>query len=194
MTFPTKVAAVAPPMVGQDIIGNYYTYLYANRFEQPMALLKNYLYASEFVSLRKATWDQILIDIQSDDALKHIRLGIYDDLNGYPKNLIIDAGEVPYVAPIQALTISFQSEVKRYWLILVSDTNEWLGEISTSGVGGIAQSAGWTIGRPDLTRYGSIHSWRVAQAYGPLPATFPAGASDLEDLVMGIALRLASIP
>jgi hypothetical protein len=195
VSFPTKVVAAAVGMVGQDIVGNYYTYLYANRFEEHMALLKNYLYASEFISLRKATWDRILIDIEASDAAKHIRLGIYDDLNGYPKNLVVDAGEVPYIEPIQVASILEQLDAgTRYWLVLLSDTNEFQGLIKITGVGGIQQCAGWTIGDPDLVRYGSRHSFRVAQAYGALPSTFPLGGDPLEDMVMGLALRLASIP
>lgn len=194
MSFPTKVAAVAPGLSGQDVVGRYFSHLF-HQASTPGSenIGQNVLQAIVFTPLRNSTWDRIAIQIgiQATDVNTRIRLGIYNDLNGYPSTLLLDAGEVDCrPAGLKSLNISQQLVGgKRYWLAAICNMTPAL----SAGVPYCYPYTAYEFGSSTAIGFGMYHRVYVAQAYGPLPANFPGGGT-YENKVYAIGLRLASIP
>lgn len=189
MSFPTKVVVAPPGMVGQDLVANFYANLYAGALSSGVAISPNVLYAVEFIPLKTSTWDRIAIHVFVSESGKSIRLGIYNDLNGYPSSLLLDAGTVAYSSGLRTLTISQQlTGGKRYWLVFLSNTAGIGGQLYYSDA-----TLGHTLGHSTILSSAPFHSISVAQTYGALPSSFPAGGT-YSGRIWAIALRLASIP
>jgi len=151
-------------------------------------LTADQLYGQYFPLPRGATFDRIGIDVQTGAAGKHIRLGIYkdDDLDGYPKSLVLDAGVVNVdTSGEKHITINQHLEAGLYFLAFISDgaPTLWLTQTpaypSPLGLGG-------TIAYPVFVYY------KTGVAYGALPDPFTAGGSGTND-AWSIAMRLNSL-
>ncbi len=131
------------------------------------------------------------------------RAGIYasDSITGYPTTLVVDAGEfdLSSVGGIGSknATISASLTPGLYWFAYLCGTTSatlyTIANTSGTGASGVLQSLGWrsTFAAQQL-------ALSVFQAYGALPATFPAGAVDTTNAgantnTPAIGVRIASI-
>jgi hypothetical protein len=147
----------------------------------------NLLWGQFWPLSRGATADRIAVSVQTAEAGKVMRLGIYadDDLDGYPDRLVLDAGEADISATgTSALVIDQHLPGGLYFLAMLSDganAKLWMEDVPR-----FPSPLGTIGGAPGLPTF----AWRVAQAYGALPDPFPSGATEMND-VWSIALRLA---
>jgi hypothetical protein len=149
-----------------------------------LTLSANFLHAVPFFTPVARTATRLAIQVTTAVA-GQARLGVYqDDGSVYPGSLIRDAGVVDTgttgFREITALTISLLANVL-YWLVITTSANP---HISASSAGTLWQILG--LG-PDLNAP-SGNSWSVAFPFGPLPATFPTGASISTTALPRIAL------
>lgn len=177
-----KVRLFAPEAVLRQ--GSFYG-MTATNYNSPGA---NYLLGQYWPLHRGATVDRIGVSVQAADAGKGMRLGIYadDDLDGYPDRLVLDAGTVD-LDTTGARTIAIEQHLPAglYFLALLTDSaavSLWMANTPTdwSPLG-----SGGSPGLPWFT-------WKVAQSYGALPSTFPAGATGMND-AWGVELRVAAV-
>jgi len=143
----------------------------------------NQLVATYYPVFRKFKADRIVINVRGAGAVgAKIRMGIYDDENWYPKNLLQDFGEVSAeVAGRQYIVIDYTLDVGKYWLVFITndstiDLGYMIGYIST-----------WL---KDLVL--AHCSYYKASTYGALPSTFPTGGG--EDVrSWSIAFRVSEV-
>jgi hypothetical protein len=144
-------------------------------------------YAIPFPILKGQSTDMIGIYI-SNAAAGGARLGIYaDNGNLYPGNLVIDAGAVTTASTgvrsescVQAL-----SEGALYWLSLLAGAAYNLNGVASADTLPI-------LGFPNTLNGTQNPMINVSQAYGALPATFPAGGSILAGVVPLVFVRFSS--
>jgi len=145
----------------------------------------NRLCARYYPVFRRLRFDRIgirLVGAGAAGAL--IRLGIYRD-NGrmYPGQLVADAGEVAGdVAGDRVLDVDVVLEPGVYWLAYLSND----GTIDPVGVAYQIPPFGYGLHFP----YGGYYV--DGYTYGPLPATYPAGAAK-ESFPPAVALRVAEV-
>jgi hypothetical protein len=117
------------------------------------------------------TFNRIAINVTTV-ATGECRLGIYAD-NGsvYPGSLVLDAGTVSTGGStgIRELTVSLNLAPNLYWLARLQNAAPSLQGL---GVGSLI-----ALGTTDLVNI--ITGFRATQAFGVLPNTYPAGASNL---------------
>lgn len=132
----------------------------------------DFLRASPFYFPQRCRLDQIGVRIQvAGGAGAKIRIGVYDDTgNLYPRNLLVDAGEIDatIVGTDVLNTTVYCNPGVIYWLV----TNNNDGTIQIFIPENIRSLC--LIEDTDVTGY---IGYRVAQAYGALPTAFPAGAA-----------------
>jgi len=167
-------------------IGSYYPSLYSTlEFNSAIAITADLLYATPFPIVRPMTADRIMLVINVAGAAgKKGRLGIYSNLVNtvYPDALLLDAGEIAVdVTDASAITISKALLRGRNWLVFISD-----------GTPTIRACSYYLPVIPPLYVGARAGSWTKAQAYGALPATFPA-AGNKNDYMWGMALRFSSL-
>ena len=133
-------------------------------------ITQNHLYATP-VAFMASDFNRIGIEVTAPLANAAIRLGIYDNLNGVPNNLILDAG---YVATDtigkKEIAITFESPLDWYWLCALPSANTTCYTINSAGL------------PSNIT--GSIDSLEgdyANSAYGPLPSTFPSLSASFEN-------------
>lgn len=148
----------------------------------------DYLTAQYFPLFRGATFDRIGVNVQTAQADKSMRLGIYadDDLDTYPDRLVLDAGVVD-LGTTGATTLVIEQHLAAglYFLALLTDNTTaklWMDDTprTWSPLG-----AGSSPGMPYFV-------WRVACSYGALPDPFPPGGSGMND-AWGLSLRVAAV-
>jgi hypothetical protein len=149
-----------------------------------LTLSANFLHAVPFFTPVARTATRMAIQVTTAVA-GQARLGVYqDDGSVYPGSLIHDAGVVATgttgFREITALTISLLANVL-YWLVITTNANPG---ISASSAGTLWQ----ILGLGPALNSPSGNSWRVAFTFGPLPATFPTGASISTTALPRIAL------
>jgi hypothetical protein len=103
------------------IAGNYYAPTVGGRFTTDSYTTQlNEIHFSPFLCARTHTFTGITLGNQSAaESGNTFRLGIYNDDNGRPSTLVLDAGEVTLdaTAALREIAISQQLEGgKRYWL------------------------------------------------------------------------------
>jgi len=175
----------------QPVVGKYYypvgAHLGVGTWTDTPA---NNLHARQYLVFRKCRFDRIGIHVMGAGATgARIRLGIYDDEDFYPKNLILDAGEVvAETVGLKELTINLVLEVGRYWVVGLSND----GTIDWGRDGGHPGDLANLMISPDLNIFAR---YTISYAYGSLPSTFPTGASLIkgETNVHRIGLRVAEI-
>lgn len=152
----------------------------------------NSIRAFPFFIPKTVKFDRIAIRVTTagTGAVPRARLGVYDD-NGsvYPGKLVLDAGEVNVSANgIKELVIDVTLKTgKLYWLSLIGQDTTSLAVGAIPSGDALATFLGWDAslaGTPPL-------GYAVNQAYGLLPADYPAGAADWSLPVPLIALRKA---
>lgn len=151
----------------------------------------NSLRAFPFFVPKTMKFDRIAINVTTAASAGGVaRAGIYTD-NGslYPGALVADGGEVATDSTgvkEKNIDVTLQGG-KLYWLCVITGTQ------TGTQVRAIDRAAAYPINGLDNTLGTSAYcGYAVAQAYGALPASYPAGASDWSLHVPLIALRKAS--
>lgn len=157
----------------------YYSIYCIGNPAQGIPISANYLHASPFPIAVQMTFDRIGIYVYYTGAGVS-RLGIYTDDGCYPASLVLDAGTVNVAtAGWKEIAIDQTLTPGLYWIVVHPEVNH--------SVDGNPQDF-----VPSLLGFDprnlAKHSWLIAQAYGALPATFPAGAT-LYGRFYGIGLR-----
>ena len=168
-------------------VGRYFEEYGAFASGDPNCPGANYLSASPLTIARDLTIDRIgCITTQAGGAGTHARLGIYkDDGNGYPGELLLDAGEVDVeVTAAKSITIDQQLPKGLYWTCFIADVDcepryrFW--------------GTHWSPIGHSSSYYTMYLNWKKAQAYGALPDPFPSGAS-ADGHAPGITVRIKSL-
>src|SRR5579859_8225321 len=145
----------------------------------------NVLYAIPFHVPYPATFTSINIEVTTLGSGNHIRLGIYNDNNGVPGSLVLDAGTVlTTTTGGKSIVINQTLVAGWYWLASVSDS-------STPVVRAISQSTaspdlGFTSGTDTTFHVG----WSVAFTYAALPDPFTGGGALMTTAAPRIMLGL----
>jgi hypothetical protein len=171
------------------LVGMYHTSLFAAIAEPAttLTLVADRLTAVPFPVVRRTTWSKIAVTVDTSEAAKSIRMGIYAD-NGacYPGALVLDAGAVSIASTgLRTITFTAAQQLTKglYWLAFISDSS--VAKINN------AQYHLSILGYGNSTRYRSGYYY-LAGTYGALPATFPAGAASTTNLPL-IGLYLDSL-
>lgn len=157
----------------------YYSIYCIGNPAQSIPVSADYLNASPFPIAVQMTFDRIGIYVYTTGAGVS-RLGIYTDDGCYPDSLVLDAGTINVsTGGWKEITINQTLPPGLYWIVVHPEVNH--------SVDGNPQDF-----VPSLLGFDprnlAKHSWRIAQTYGALPATFPAGAT-LYGRFYGIGLR-----
>jgi len=163
------------PRAGTTVIANLQTWdTYATWFDYGA----NKLFAVPIILPQKARLNRIGIRIHgAGGAGAKARLGIYRDTGKlYPSDLVVDAGEVDATA-VAIPTASIN--------VILKPGVYWLAAVLNDGTIDLARQSAITINADGSSGCG----WSVAQTYGPLPSTFPSGASTEQSfkMVYGVA-------
>lgn len=138
----------------------------------------NTFYAYPFLTGgRGGTIDQIAAELTTFAGTSKFRMGIYksaSDSNLYPGSLLVDGGEVVGGSTgIKASTINqVMPANKLCWLVFLPGVTN--PAVRAVGVGSIALPV---LGHPAGASAAGRQELTVAQAYGALPGTFPAGGA-----------------
>lgn len=104
-------------------------------------MVANTTYYTPFYLAEQATFDRIAIRTQGFSGSSVVRLGIYNNSNGKPSTLVLDAGTVAPTATTTTYTITINQTLSAgwYWLAANSQTaattNVYTGSTSFIGVG-----------------------------------------------------------
>jgi hypothetical protein len=136
-----------------------------------MTLTANFIYAFPFQVQRQIDAGRVGV-LVGTAAAGNIRLGLYNSgILGYPSSLVVDFGIVPCnVVGVQE--IAWGNTLVRtglLWLVAVSDVTPTLTRTASDVV--LAP-----LGAPGPGQ-SQTNCWRVAFAFGALPANYPAGGT-----------------
>ena len=152
--------------------------------------LKNNIWAQPFPVVIPTTYDTIAFWLSALEAGTSARLGIYDDVNGVPTNLLVDAGTVATVATgWKAVAIAASLSIGEPSLIYLAILTDWTGTARIAANDAYSQQW-YRVGGADGKNI--LGCCSAAQAYGALPAVFPAPTWSAPMLAMG--LKIKSIP
>jgi len=127
------------------------------------------LYAHPFVVPKTITVDEIVLEVVAGSA-GNARLGIWEDNNCYPGDLLLDAGAVDTtVAATKTIAINQTLTPGLKWAGFVSSATPNVRAMGTAAMDIMGGSPGSTTNN----RVGV----RAAYAYGALPDPYPAGAT-----------------
>lgn len=136
-----------------------------------VALSANTLYGVPFYVPNTTTYTAIVVEVTTLAGGKSVRLGIYNDSNGTPGTLVLDAGTVSAATTGgKTITISQQLTTGWYWLAAVSDGTPSLRALSQSNA---LPSLGFTSGT-DVTNH---VGWSVSFTFAALPSPFTGGGA-----------------
>ena len=156
-------------------------------------LAANVLYAHPFIITKKQTADRIGVSIKIvAGAGKKCRLGIYNNSNGRPSTLLLDAGEIDAnVLNMQAVTIAQSLPPDLYWLAAVSDgTPNVISPYYYYGSLPLAQ--GYELSGGVIAGGYSTGAVYMAHTYGPLPANFSATPTTMRLPLVAVFLRFSA--
>lgn len=131
----------------------------------------NDLRAYPFIYPGGGSYSAAAIEITTAVAGSNQRFGIYEDSNGLPGNLLIDFGTVSSgTIGIKQVVTPFTLTAGKYWFAAIGDN----GAVNNRNVNFIN---GFGLYGHDLTGTSTYGFWRVPQAFGALPGTFPGGGN-----------------
>jgi hypothetical protein len=138
------------------------------------------LYAMPFYCPNTKSFTGISIE-QTSATTGNVRMGVYNDSNGYPSSLKVDAGAVAFPGSTGirtgTATIALTGGLW-YWLAAVFDTNtmQYVGPSDGDSSFNFAMSSDHGIHTTAATfNTGNITSvFYASQAYGALPDPFPS--------------------
>jgi len=144
----------------------------------------NILLASYFPVSRKFKADRIGILIAgAGGAAARVRVGVYDDDDFYPNNLLVDSGELDASSTgFKFASIDLTLDVGRYWVASIAND-------STIDIRGERHMFMHRLTATDLycARY------RFPYTFGALPSSFPTGAAMTGSYVLHVLLRVAEV-
>jgi hypothetical protein len=193
VTFPDGTvqssANISRELTYQIRTGNYYTSFL--RTYQSATTLQLYnaaglsLWATAFVIPRPITVDRIGVTVTTAATSGVLRLGIYNNgTNNYPGSLVLDAGTIDASTTGWKEIIISQSLATGVWWLAC------LPNLDTIYIG--ANEYYQTIlGSSTSTDY-AYATWKVVQAYGTLPATFPTGG-DMYNRLLDLGVRVSAL-
>lgn len=149
------------------------------------------LMAVPFPLARKMRFDRIGVYVAGAGISgAQFRLGVYDDLNVYPNNLLVDSGVIDGTTTgDKIVTIDETLDKELYWLVFHANTQFGSnGRIRDAEMLNMMTNQGLA----SLSAMLPLCDYAVSRAFGPLPETFPAGANEYTAVPM-IALRLAEL-
>jgi len=111
--------------------------------------------------------DRIGINLLSSPGAGDVRIGIYSDMAGLPKNLVIDAGTLSTTSTgFKEITIDVALEARWYWLAIQTDDDQ--AKFETIKMNQVVADLGFANGTDsDITTYIS------GTSSGAFPSTFP---------------------
>ena len=167
-------------------IGYYPTPFFTGYNVGALVIPADYIYAIPVPIVRPVTIDGIACHCSTLEANVSARLGIYASSAMLPTNLVLDAGTVSLATAGQKMISISQALAKGiYWFCILSNAT------------GTAQLYRYSTGAPNFclnTTFGenTYNGYKVAQAYGALPATFPASPA-LNTNTFLVLPRIASL-
>jgi len=116
-------------------------------------------------------FDRMAVNVQTGVAGSSCRMGVYSaGSTFYPGSLVLDAGAVDTVtAGVREVTVNMKLSPGLYWLALLFSHTPTMSGFNPATMPGVGISAA-----DSLT---VASAWRSAVTFGPMPATYPAGAS-----------------
>jgi hypothetical protein len=134
-------------------------------------IVVNTLYALPLIIENAVTIDQLLINVTTAGASSSVRVGIYDDNNNAPDQLVVDGGAITTATTgvktyATGLPISIPPGL--YWVVCVC--NATAPVLRGFNVTGLIPILGADVTLPTTQGFG----YSVAFTYGALPTTFPA--------------------
>ena len=136
---------------------------------------KDTMWALPFLASKTIVLDRIAVQVMTLKALCLIQLGIYNNgINMYPGSLLLNAGSVSGDSTgLKTITINQQLVVGNlYWLVcIISIYGVVLKKIPYNYQ---ISPLGQNLSAPSLVESAG---WSVAQKFGGLPSTFPAGGA-----------------
>jgi len=174
--------------------GRYYTY-WGDRDLSTMNPSRDYIYAMPFIVPVTQEFDRIafkLIVAQTNGAA---RLGIYNDEDVYPSSLVIQTAEIDCSGTTgqKEETISEELPPGLYWLAINTkgDSNLTVSVLNYHNNYSVLNYMLLGYDWSNFLAGGSTH-YKVSYTYGPLPDSFPAGATMLNtENLIAIWLRKA---
>lgn len=131
----------------------------------------NTLYAMPLVLENAVTIDQMLINVTTQAAGSNVRVGIYDDNNNLPDQLVVDCGAIASTSTgVKTYTTNLPRSLPPglYWLAAVSSSSSVA--IRGFAVAGLIPIMGSDAALGTAQGFG----YSVAFTYGALPTTYPA--------------------
>lgn len=166
---PSTIGVDTYRKVGTSLYEAWYSSSCTGASLTSSALVKNRLYALPFIVPVPVTLDRIAINVTTLYS-GNARLGIYDNDNCYPTNLILDAGIVSTsTTGVKSITINTTLSTGLKWLVLVSSGT---ATIRCFAFGGIVPLLGFgpTLG---ITEQVGVY---VTYSYSELPSVFPTNS------------------
>jgi hypothetical protein len=141
--------------------GQYYSALQSETLLASNVIVTSHLYATA-VAFMAVNFNRIGIEVLSPVANGMIQLGVYDNQNGQPGNLILDAGYITTdTVGNKEIAITFQSPLDWYWLCALPSAN-----VACQTITALSSSLTGTIN-------GNPQDFANSVTFGPLPSVFP---------------------
>lgn len=133
------------------------------------ALTAGRIYTHPFLVPKTITIDRLAVNVTTLVASGKCRLGIYNDSNGEPGTLLLDAGEVDTSATgVKTLTVNQAlTGGALYWLAILSNSATHI--LRAAVVADVVN----VLGLDNTLGTAGINGFYAAQSYGALPGTFP---------------------
>ncbi|MEM1555452.1 MAG: hypothetical protein QXM54_02860 [Desulfurococcaceae archaeon] len=181
----TRKFGVTPHKVLRS--GRYYGAFDAATAFTTRTISANYLYAYPMFVPEETTFDRIAINVTTA-ATGSARVGVYTDAGAYPGNLV-DGSDVAALdtgtTGVKENTISVTLAPGIHWLAIVASAAPTLRAVSVASCDSEILGLDSTLGTaPGVGYY-------VSYTFGPLPTTFPSGASVDTGAPFLVALRKA---
>lgn len=167
------------------VTGRYYTTIVESTALTTGAPTANNLRAMPFVVVKKITLDRIAINVTTLSA-GNARIGIYDDLNGYPNNRLADSGDLATGSTgLKEANINVILEQGLYWLVHVGSVAPTLRCLPVA-------NCIPTLGFDNTLATAPAVGYTVAFSYAALPDTYPGSATYITSVpIPGIFVRIA---
>jgi hypothetical protein len=152
-----------------------------------MPLVANTLYAMPFIVSKTAIINDIGINVTAGITSALVRVGIYNELNGYPRSLLKDAGTlagdtIAFVSTTVSPTLSLDPGI--YWLVCVSGHTPTIKAVQTT-------DSYPMLGFDDVAATQNVGvGWSVSFTMAALPSIFTAGAAVRTGVMPGVYVRL----
>lgn len=169
-TWQAAGGSSATPLEGPPLVSTYYASWGGLTVPgEADAATDGVLYFLRFPVIKATTIDRIGLEITTTGAGSTIRLGIYDDIDGVPTNLILDAGSVSSATSgLKEFTIS--QALSKGWVNLCAVAQggsmpNWRCSDAADLCGDVVSTSGIT-----LSQY-ARSGWQKSGVSGALPST-----------------------